>query len=166
MTSKMGAVISALITLVLFVGIPYMLPNYIPPDLLSQLELSGFDLAGFSSQVMMIGVVTAVITIIGGFVNPTSIIALLVKITQACFSLILIVVFLGAGDIMNLGYTQFDFATEGVKNSITMDLRVFVFFSIFTIILRVIKVYFEWKEARIDAAPPNRLNFPSKTVYR
>jgi hypothetical protein len=153
----MGTIISALITLILFVGIPYMLPNYIPPDLLSQLELSGFDLAGFSSQVMMIGVVTAVITIIGGFVNPTSLIALLVKITQACFSLILIVVFLGAGDIMNLGYTQFDVVAEGVKNSITMDLRVFVFFSIFTIILRVIKVYFEWKEARIDAAPPGRI---------
>ena len=157
MASKSGAVISAAITLILFVGIPYLLPDYIPPDLAAQIEQSGFNLADFSNQIMMIGVVTAAFTLIGGFVNPISVIALLVKIAQAGFSLVLIVVFLGAGNIRSLGYTTFDVAMEGVHNSIAMDLRVFVYISIGAILLKIIQVYLEWNEARIEAAPPGRI---------
>ena len=157
MANKTGAVISAAITLILFVGIPYLLPDYIPPDLVAQIEQSGFNLADFSNQIMMIGVVTAAFTLIGGFVNPTSVIALLVKIAQAGFSLVLIVVFLGAGNIASLGYTTFDVAMEGVQNSIAMDLRVFVYISIAAILLKVIHVYLEWNEGRIEAAPPGRI---------
>ena len=105
----------------------------------------------------MIGVVTAVMTLVGGFVEPTSVIALLVKIAQAGFSLVLIIVFLGAGSIANLGYTTFDIAMEGVQSTIAMDLRVFVYISIGTILLKVIQVYLEWNEARIEAAPPGRI---------
>ncbi len=157
MASKIGAVISAAITLLLFVGIPYLLPSYVPPDLMAQIEQSGFDLPSFINQIMMIGVVTAALTLIGGFVNPTSIISLAVKIAQAGFSLILIVVFLGAGNIAGLGLTQFDVAMQGVQSSITMDLRVFVYISIATILLKMIQVYLEWNEARIEAAPPGRI---------
>jgi len=157
MANKTGAIISAAITLILFVGIPYLLPDYIPPDLAAQIEQSGFNLADFSNQIMMIGVVTAVMTLIGGFVEPTSVIALLVKIAQAGFSLVLIVVFLGAGSIANLGYTTFDIAMEGVQSTIAMDLRVFVYLSIGTILLKVIQVYLEWNEERVEAAPPGRI---------
>lgn len=157
MANKTGAVISAAITLILFVGIPYMLPSLIPADLAMQIEESGFDLAGLSNQIMIIGGLTAALTLVGGFVDPTSIISLLVKIAQAGFSLILIIMFLGAGDIMSLGLTQFDVVAEGIQNSITMDLRVFVYISIATILLKIIQVYLEWSEARIEAAPPGRI---------
>ncbi len=157
MASKIGAVISALITLILFVGIPYMLPEYIPPDLAVQIEQSGFDLAAFTNQVMMIGVVTAALTLVGGFVDPISIVALLVKLAQAGFSLILIIVFLGAGNLTNLGYTEFEVAVEGVHNLIAMDLSVFVYVSIATILLKMVQVYLEWNEARIESSPPGRI---------
>ena len=157
MVSKTGAVISAAITLVLFVGIPYLLPDYIPADLAMQIEESGFNIEAFTNQVMRIGVVTAAFTLIGGFVKPTSVIALLVKIAQASLSLILIVVFLGAGSIANLGYTTFDVAMEGVQSYIAMDLRVFVYISIGAILLKIVQVYLEWNEERIEAAPPGRI---------
>lgn len=157
MVSKTGAVISAAITLVLFVGIPYLLPDYIPADLAMQIEESGFDIEAFTDQIMRIGVVTTAFTLIGGFVKPTSVIALLVKIVQAGFSLVLIIVFLGAGSIANLGYTTFDVAMEGVQSYITMDLRVFVYISIGAILLKIVQVYLEWNEARIEAAPPGRI---------
>jgi len=157
MASKTGAVISAVITLILFVGIPYLLPGYIPPDLMTQIEQSGFNLDSFTSQIMIIGVATAALTLVGGFVEPTSIIALLVKMAQAGFSLILIIVFLGAGNIASLGYTEFRVAMQGVQSTITMDLRVFVYISIGTIFLKVLQVYLEWKEARVEAAPPGRI---------
>ncbi len=157
MASKTGAVISAVITLILFVGIPYLLPEYIPPDLMTQIEQSGFNLDSFTSQIMIIGVATAALTLVGGFAEPTSIIALLVKMAQAGFSLILIIVFLGAGNIASLGYTEFKVAMQGVQSTITMDLRVFVYISIGTIFLKVLQVYLEWKEARVEAAPPGRI---------
>ncbi len=157
MASKTGAVISAVITLILFVGIPYLLPGYIPPDLMTQIAQSGFNLDSFTSQIMIIGVATAALTLVGGFAKPTSIIALLVKMAQAGFSLILIIVFLGAGNIASLGYTEFRVAMQGVQNTITMDLRVFVYISIGTIFLKVLQVYLEWKEARVEAAPPGRI---------
>ena len=157
MANKSGAVISAAITLILFVGIPYLLPDYIPPDLAAQIEQSGFNLADFSNQIMIIGVVTAAFTLIGGFVNPISVIALPVKIAQAGFSLVLIVVFLGAANTRSLSYTTFDVAMEGVHNTIAMDLRVFVYISIGAILLKNIQVYREWNEARIAAAPPGRI---------
>lgn len=157
MASKIGAVISAAITLILFVGIPYMLPEYIPPDLAAQIEHSGFDLAAFTNQVMMIGVVTAAVTLVSGFVNPTSVISLFVKLAQAGFSLVLIVVFLGAGNLTSLGYTKFEIAVERVYNIISMDLRVFVYVSIGTILLKMVQIYLEWNEARIEASPPGRI---------
>ncbi|TFH18992.1 hypothetical protein E4H04_01605 [Candidatus Bathyarchaeota archaeon] len=157
MTSKTGAVISAAITLILFVGIPYMLPSYIPPDLAVQIEQSGFDLAGFINQIMIIGAVTVGFTLVGGFVDPSSVIALVVKIAQAGSSLVFMVLLLGAGNIAGLGYTQFDIAMQGAQSSIAMDLRVFVYISIGTILLKVVQVYLEWNEARIQAAPPGRI---------
>ena len=54
MVSKTGAVISAAITLILFVGIPYILPNYIPLDLALQIEQSGFDIEGLTNQIIII----------------------------------------------------------------------------------------------------------------
>ena len=157
MTSKTGAVISAAITLILFVGIPYMLPSYIPPGLAVQIEQSGFDLSGFINQIMIIGGVTAGFTLVGGFVDPSSVIALVVKIAQAGSSLVFMVLLLGAGNIAGLGYTQFDIAMQGAQSSIAMDLRVFVYISIGTILLKIVQVYLEWNEARIEAAPPGRI---------
>lgn len=157
MANKMGVVISALITLVLFVGIPYLLPDYIPQEWAAQIEESGFDIEAFSQQLMTIGVATAALTLIGGFVDPTSVIALIVKIAQAGFSLILIVAFLGAGDLANLGYTTFDIAMEGAHTSIAMDLRVFVYISIASVLLKILQAFLEWNEARIAAAPPGRI---------
>ncbi len=155
--SKIGAVFSAAITLILFVGIPYYLPSYIPADLAAQIEQSGFSIASFTNQIMIIGAVTAGFTLVGGFVDPKSVIALIVKIAQAGSSLIFLVLLLGAGNIASLGYTEFEIAMQGATTSIAMDLRVFVYISIATILLKVVQVYLEWNEARIEAAPPGRI---------
>jgi hypothetical protein len=155
--SKSGAVISALITLVLFVGIPYMLPSYIPSEVLAQIESSGFDLASFINQIMIIGAVTAGLTLGVGFVNPSSILSLILRVAQAGLSLIYIIAFLGAGNIAGLGYTEFDIVLGGMTSSIAMDLRVFVYISIATIVLKMVQVYLEWNEERIEMAPPGRI---------
>jgi hypothetical protein len=151
MAKRLEAIFSAVITLILFVGIPYILPNYIPEDLAVQIEQSGFDLDSFSNQIMIIG------TILSGFVDPTSILALLVNLAQACSSLIFIIVLLGVGNVAGLGYTEFEFAMQGIQSKISMDLRVFVYISIVTSVLKMIQVYLKWNETRIEGAPPGRI---------
>jgi hypothetical protein len=141
MAKRLDAIISAVVTLILFVGIPYILPNYIPEDLAVQIEQSGFNLDSFSNQMMIIGAVTAGLTLLAGFVDPTTIIALLVNLAQACSSLIFIILLLGVGNITGLGYTEFEFAMQGIQSKISMDLRVFVYIS----------------ETRIEGAPPGRI---------
>lgn len=157
MAKRLEAIFSALITLILFVGIPYILPNYFPEDLAVQLEQSGFNLDSFSNQMMIIGAITAGLTILSGFVDPTSVIALLVNLAQACSSLIFIILLLGVGNITGLGYTEFQIDMQGVQSKISMDLRVFVYISIVTIVLKMMQVYLKWNETRIEEAPPGRI---------
>jgi hypothetical protein len=157
MAKRLEAIFSTLITLILFVGIPYILPNYIPEDLAVQLEQSGFNLDSFSNQMMIIGAITAGLTILSGFVDPTSVIALLVNLAQACSSLIFIILLLGVGNITGLGYTEFQIDMQGVQSKISMDLRVFVYISIVTIVLKMMQVYLKWNETRIEEAPPGRI---------
>jgi hypothetical protein len=151
MGRKTGALISAVITLIFFVGIPYLLTNYISPELVAQIEQSGFDFADFTNQMMIIGVITAGLTFVGGFVDPASLIALLVRVAQTGFSLVFMIMLLGAGNLTGLGYTEFNVVLGGVHSSIAMDLRIFVQISIVTILLKVVQIYLEWNEVRVEA---------------
>ena len=152
-----GAIISALITLVIFVGIPYIAPSYLSPETMAMAADYGFDLPSLFSQMMMIGAVTAALTLVKGFVDETNIISLLVTIAQNLSSLIFMVILLGAGNIMSMGLTEFTIEQIGVTSIIRMDLRVFIYFSFGTIGLKVIQSYLEWIEARRAAAPPGRI---------
>ncbi len=152
-----GAIISALITLVIFVGIPYIAPSYLSPETMAMATDYGFDLPSLFSQMMMIGAVTAALTLVKGFVDKTNIISLLMTIAQNLSSLIFMVILLGAGNIMSMGLTEFTIEQIGVTSIIRMDLRVFIYFSFGTIGLKVIQSYLEWAEARRAAAPPGRI---------
>ncbi len=147
-----GAIISAAITLILFVGIPYMLPQYLPENIMQSVVDSGF-----LNQIMLIGAVTAVLTLIKGFVEDSSVVSLLVSVAQNLSTVAFTVILLGAGNIASLGITEMTIELEGLTSVIVMDLRVFIYFTLLTVALRVIKSYLEWNEARIDAAPPGRI---------
>ena len=152
-----GAVISAAITLILFVGIPFILPQYLPTDIMQSVVDSGFDMSGFLNQIMLIGAVTAALTLAKGLVDESSVISLLVSIAQSVATIAFTVIFLGAGNVASLGVTELTVDMEGLTSVIRMDLRVFIYFTMLTVGLRVIKSYLEWNEARIDAAPPGRI---------
>jgi hypothetical protein len=155
--NRTGAIISALITLGIYVGIPYIAPSYLSPETMAMATEYGFDLPSLFNQMMIIGVVTAALTLIKGFVDETSVISLLVTIGQNLSSLIFMVILLGAGNIMSMGLTEFTVDQQGVTSTIVMDLRVFIYFTFGTIGLKVIQSFLEWTEVRKDAAPPGRI---------
>ncbi len=138
-------------------GIPYIAPNYLSPETMAMTADYGFDLPSLFNQMMIIGAVSAALTLVKVFVDETSIISLLVTIVQNLSSLIFMVVLLGAGNIMSMGLTEFTIEQVGVTSIIRMDLRVFIYFTFGTIGLKVIQSYLEWTEVRRDAAPPGRI---------
>jgi hypothetical protein len=154
---RMGAVISAAITLLLFVAAPYMLMRYITPDLVQTMAESGIELSSVLRQTMIIGGLTATLTLIGGFVSQTSMTYLIVAIAQNVFTLIFAIIILGVGNIAGLGITEFTVTMQQVTNTIRMDLRAFVYIILLTTCLRVLQIYLTWKEARIDSLPPGRI---------
>ena len=155
--NRTGAIVSALITLVIYVGIPYIAPSYLNPETLTMAKEYGFNLPSLFNQMMIIGVVTAALTLIKGFVDETSVISLLVTIGQNLSSLIFMVVLLGAGNIMKMGLTELTVSQQGVTSIIVMDLRVFIYFTFGTIGMKVIQSFLEWTEVRKDAAPSGRI---------
>lgn len=155
--NTLGAVISAGITLILFVGVPYLLPQYLPEDLMQSVIDSGFGYESFLNQIMIIGAVTAGLTLVKGFVDESSVVSLLVSIAQNISTIVFTVVLLGAGDITSFGLTELSIDAEGFTSLIRMDMRVFIYVTIVTVSLKVMKSYFEWNEARIEAAPPGRI---------
>ena len=156
-TKKTRHIISAIITLILFVIVPYMLPEYIPPDVNQLIAESQIDLDWFLNQIMLVGAVTAAITLVKGLAGKTSPVWLLASLAQNVSSLVFTLILLGAGDIMSLGVVELTMDAENATNYITMNMRVLVYLSIEVVALSMIRSYLRWREACIEAAPPGRI---------
>jgi hypothetical protein len=154
---RIGALISAAITLILFVGVPYLLPSYITPELAEFLVESGINIDVVVSQIIVIGLIAAALTLLKGFVSPTGITYLFVAVAQNVFTLVFAVILLGVGNIAALGVTEFTLPMQQVTNTIRMDLRVFIYLTFLTVGLKVLQTYLEWSEARKDAILPGRI---------
>jgi hypothetical protein len=156
-TKNIQPFVSAIITLILFVVIPYMLPEYIPPDINQLIAESQIDLDWFLNQIMVVGAVTAAITLVKGLAGKTSTVWLLASLAQNVSSLVFTLILLGAGDILSLGVVELTMETENATNHITMNMRVLVYLSIEVVALSMIRSYLRWREACIEAAPPGRI---------
>ena len=156
-TKKIRPVVSAIITLILFVVVPYMLPEYIPPDVNQLIAESQIDLDWFLNEIMLVGAVTAAITLVKGLAGKTSPIWLLAALAQNVSSLVFTLILLGAGDIMSLGVVELTIDAENATNYIMMNMRVLVYLSVEVVALSMIRSYLLWREARLEAAPPGRI---------
>ena len=156
-TQRIRPVVSAIITLILFVVVPYLLPEYIPPDVNQLIAESQIDLDWFLNEIMLVGAVTAAITLVKGLAGKTSPVWLLASLAQNVSSLIFTLILLGAGDIMSLGVVELTIDAEKATNYIMMNMRVLVYLSIEVVALSMIRSYLLWREARVEAAPPGRI---------
>jgi Flp pilus assembly protein protease CpaA len=154
---KTRPVISAIITLILFVVVPYLLPEYIPPDINRLIVESRIDLDWFLNEIMVVGAVSAVIKLVKGFAGKASPIWLFASLAQNVSSLVFTLILLGAGDILSLGVIELTIENENATNYIIMNMRVLVYLSIEVVVLSMIRSYLRWKEARVEAAPPGRI---------
>ena len=154
---KIEPIINVVIILILFVVVPYMMPDYLPPNINRLIVESGFDLDSFLNQIMMVGAVTAAITLVKGLAGKTSPLWLMAALAQNVSSLVFTLILLGAGDILSFGVVELTMLMEAARNQIIMNMRVFVYLSTEVSVLSMFRSYFVWREARLEAAPPGRI---------
>lgn len=156
-SKRLGAVVGALLTLILFVVIPYTITPYIPPYISQLIAQSELDLQGLLNQIMIIGVVSAALTLVKGFLSEASMVSLIVSVAQNVASLVFTAMLLGIGDIGSLGVAYFTFKVDSTTSHVAMNLRVFIVVVMLIVGLRVVEAYLVWDEARIKAMPPGRI---------
>jgi len=150
MSRKTGAVISAVITLAIFVVLPLYLPDLLPPDMMLMVSDMGFDLEGLLSQIATIGVVMALITLLKGFVERTSVAYLILSAGSSIVTLMIIIQSVGLGDMQSMGVTTISLEVEGGVNTAVIDMRLFVQLAIALVALQILQSILEFRDARVE----------------
>jgi hypothetical protein len=150
MSRKTGAVISAVITLVIFVIFPLYLPDLLPPDMMLMVSNMGFDLEGLLGQIATIGVVMALITLLKGFVERTSVAYLILSAGSSIVTLMIIIQSVGLGDMQSMGVTTISLEVEGGVNTAVIDMRLFVQLAIALVALQIVQSILEFRDARVE----------------
>jgi hypothetical protein len=146
---KIKSVISAVVYLVVFVVLPLYVTNLIPLELLNLLSESGFNLGTFTQQIVIMGIMVSVITLVKGFVPPYSPLYLLAGIGSSLVMLAFTLATLGLGNIWSFGITVLKIEIPGGLNTTVLDLRFFIQLAVLTSILQIIQAFLEFKEAFI-----------------
>ena len=150
MSRKTGAVISAVITLAIFVVLPLYLPDLLPPDMMLMVSNMGFDLEGLLGQIATIGVIMALITLLRGFVERTSVAYLILSAGSSIVTLMIIIQSVGLGDMQSMGVTTISLEVEGGVNTAVIDMRLFVQLAIVLVALQIVQSILEFRDARVE----------------
>jgi hypothetical protein len=126
MSKRTGALVSAAISLLLFTAIPLLAPSYLPNSYLEPLANIGIDVPSFSNQLAIMGVAVAGLTLVKGFVAPSSPLYLLAALASSGMTFAFTVMTLSFGrleELGNLGLTTMNveetplFSTSGYSCS-------------------------------------------------
>lgn len=157
MSKRTSAIISAAISLLMFTVLPLMAPSYLPPSYLETFAKTGIDVSSFSNQLAIMGVAVAALTLVKGFVEPSSPLYLLAALASSGVTFAFTVVTLSFGklkELGNLGLTTMNVEVQGSVNALVLDFRLFVQLTALTVILRMGEAVFAYMEARKEAKAP------------
>lgn len=152
MNRRTSAILSALFTLAIFVGLPIGVLYLLPADLAAQLSQVGFSVQGLLNQTVIIGVVIAAITIAKGFIDDKTITYLLLNLASNSITLLFTFIVLGLGNVGSMGLTTVNLNIQNAETTVVMDMRLLLQVAVLTVVLRMIQAVFEWREARAEAA--------------
>ena len=152
MSRKTSAVLSALITLVIFVGLPLYAPSQIPEEYFEMFSETGVDVNAFIYQIATIGLVASVLTLVKGFVPMTSYIYLLASLSSNAMTLYFNLVTFSVGDLAKLGQLTVTTEIPGGVNTMLLDMRLFIQLAFLAVGLQVIYTVLEFINARKEEA--------------
>lgn len=152
MSRKTSAILSALFTLVLFVGLPLYAPSQIPEEYFEMFSETGVDLNAFIYQIATIGLVASALTLVKGFVPMTSYIYLLASLSSNAMMLYFNLVTFSVGDVAKLGQLTVTTEIPGGVNTMLLDMRLFIQLAFLAVGLQVIYTVLEFINARKEEA--------------
>jgi hypothetical protein len=158
MSRRTGAILSALFTLAIFVGLPIGVLYLLPADLAAQLSQVGFSVQGLLDQTVIIGVVIAAITIAKGFIDDKTVTYLLLNLASNGITLLFTFIVLGLGNVGSMGLTTVNLNMENAETTVVMDMRLLLQVAVLTVVLKMIQAVLKWREARVEAA--QKVNAP------
>ncbi len=152
MSRKTSAILSALFTLVLFVGLPLYAPSQIPEEYFEMFSETGVDVNAFIYQIATIGLVASVLTLVKGFVPMTSYIYLLASLSSNAMTLYFNLLTFSVGDLAQLGQLTVTTEIPGGVNTMLLDMRLFIQLAFLAVGLQVIYTVLEFINARKEEA--------------
>jgi hypothetical protein len=150
MNRKAAAVLGAILTFASSSLIPLMIPQILPPEVLSAASMLPFDLTSYVNEIALIGAVMAVLALSKGFIDPASPIHLGISMISNLLWLVLIFRVIGFGSFDTLGVTTFTMEVMGAVNTVTLDFQVFVYFAISLTLLKIVHSFLEFRDARLE----------------
>jgi len=161
MNRRTSAILSALFTLAIFVGLPIGVLYLLPADLATQLSQVGFSVQGLLYQTVAIGVVIAAITLAKGFIDDKTVAYLLLNLASNGVTLLFTFMVLGLGNVGSMGLTTVKLNIQNAETTVVMDMRLLLQVAVLTVVLRMIQAVLEWREARAEAAQTANAPQPS-----
>jgi hypothetical protein len=162
MSKSTDALISAAITLLIFTVVPLMAPSRLPPSYLETLAQTGIEVSSFVNQIAIMGVAVAALTLVKGFVVPSSPLYLLAALASSGLTFAFTAVTLSIGrleELGNLGLTSMTLEVQGSVNVITLDFRLFIQLTALTVALKMVEALFAFMEARKELKVPEQTPF-------
>ena len=148
MSRRMSSVMSALFSLIFFTVIPLYAPSLIPPEVMSPILDSGFDISRFTFQIAAVGVFAAALTLVKGFSDIASYSYLAAALASNAVTIYFTLTTLTLGDVGSFGITEISLVLQGGSSTMTLDMRLFVWLALFTLGLQVLLNVFSFLEAR------------------
>ena len=156
MNRRNSALFSALFSLITFSIIPLYAPTQLPIELFDPLIEAGFDIESFTYQIAVIGVLSSILIVIKGFAEEDSYTYLLTALTGNGVSLYFTLATLTLGDITSLGVSTIKMDIGGGSNTLTLDMSIFVWFAILTLVLQVLLNIMTFLDSRKNSSKRRR----------
>ena len=154
MKVKTTEALYAILLFVLFVILPPLAIWYMPTSLYDQIQGFGFNLQSIMIQTVTVGIILATITLIKAIVEPTSKVYLAVALISSGLGLFFVLFILSVGNIADFGVSSLKVITGKAESTVILNLRFFIEISVLIIIIQMIKVYYDWVEAKSGQVQP------------
>jgi hypothetical protein len=111
----------------------------------------GIDMIQFANELAIMGVVIALLTLVRGFAQHSSVIYLLASIVSSGMTLFFTLVTVSLGryeELGNLGVTTITMEVQGALNTMTLDFKLFIWITFATVALKTIESFLKFADAR------------------
>ena len=144
------AIAKTVLILIFFTMLPLLAQQLVPSEFFNAFTMQGFDIAGLSNKIALIGLAIAVLVLLRGHADKPS--SLYLGLATAWKFLWLFIIFfvLGLGHPETLGLGTIASTIEHVENSVTFDFRLFAGLATAVVALMVAKSIIEFR----DTKPP------------